>query len=137
MEYFKNNYLLLTIKLLILALFGYTIYFGFNILYNRWYLELITTHFKNIIQNSQFLNMFIWCILLFLSWIYFFSCSIIFCTVKSLLSSLIYFNFFFFYYKLGKITELLNFYYILSCKNVFFLIFTSSFFELASNNFFS
>ena len=56
LEYFKNNYLLLTIKLLILALFGYTIYFGFNILYNRWYLELITTDFKNIIQNSQFLN---------------------------------------------------------------------------------
>ncbi len=56
LEYLKNNYQILTVKLLILALFGWTLYLGFNGLYSRWNYEFVTSDTKTLMQNSQFLN---------------------------------------------------------------------------------
>lgn len=55
LEYLKNNYQILIIKLLILVLFIWTVYIGLNDLYSRWYYEIVTSDTKTLIQNSEFM----------------------------------------------------------------------------------
>lgn len=56
MEYLKNNYQILIIKLLILVLFGWTLYLGFNDLYSRWNYEIVTSDTNTLMRNSQFIT---------------------------------------------------------------------------------
>lgn len=51
----KNNYQLLTIKLLIVLLFAATLYIGISRVYNRWYFDWIRDS-KELMTNGQFIN---------------------------------------------------------------------------------
>lgn len=56
-EFIKNNYLLLIIKLLIVILFAAILYNKINRIYDIWHLDFYwITEFKEMIANGQFIN---------------------------------------------------------------------------------
>lgn len=54
-EYIKNNYQLLAIKLLIVILFVVTLFIGFNRTYNHWYIDWIIDS-DELLDNAQFIR---------------------------------------------------------------------------------
>lgn len=60
LNYLKINYHILLVKIVILALFIWTIYMGLSYVLSRWQYEIVTSDLLTLIRNREFISSLKW-----------------------------------------------------------------------------